>query len=351
MRLQRAPYRDRMRAVAPDPGPRRVLVVAYPAAELLDIACVVSALQMANWLRGEAVYETLLVSPGGAPVTTGTGLVLNAEARLERVRGPFDTLVVSGGIGYVDAMEDEHLVAHVRRLARESRRVASVCTGVGVLAAAGLLDGRRAATHWDHATFLQGRFPAVRFDSGPIFIAEDDVCTSAGVTAALDLVLSFIEADVGATLARDVSRQLVTYLQRPGNQAQMSMFNTPRTTEHSLVQDTIAHVSTHLSEDLSTPALASRAGVSERHLDRLFVQELGLSPGRLVRRIRTEAAANLLVGTDLPIGSVATRCGFRSAETLRLAFVAAYGVSPSQYRATQSRAAEQSGLVATSARS
>jgi transcriptional regulator GlxA family with amidase domain len=314
-----------------------VLVVAYPAAELLDIACVVSAFQMANWLRGSAVYETVLASPGGAPVKTGTGLVLNAEASLERVRGPFDTLVVSGGIGYVDAMEDEHLVAHVRRLSRESRRVASVCTGVGVLAAAGLLDDRRAATHWDHASFLQGRFPRVRFDSGPIFIAEGDVCTSAGVTAALDLVLAFIEADAGATLARDVSRQLVTYLQRPGNQAQMSVFNTPRTVEDSLVQDTISYVSAHLSDDLSTAALSSRAGVSERHLDRLFVQELGLSPGRLVRRIRTEAAANLLTGTDLSIGSIATRCGFRSAETLRLAFTAAYGVSPSQYRATQSR--------------
>lgn len=338
-RVLRAPYRAHVLTADSDTRPRRVLVIAYPAAELLDIACVISAFQMANWLHGSSVYRTLLASPGGAPVKTGTGLVLNAEASLERVRGPLDTLVVSGGIGYVNAMEDEHLVAHVRRLSRESRRVASVCTGVGVLAATGLLDGRRAATHWDHATFLQDRFPEVRFDSGPIFITEGDVCTSAGVTAALDLVLAFIEADVGATLARDVSRQLVTYLQRPGNQAQMSVFNTPRTVEHSLVQDTISYVSAHLSEDLSTATLAIRAGVSERHLDRLFVHELGVTPGRLVRRIRADAAAHLLTGTDLPIGSVATRCGFRSAETLRLAFSATYGVSPSHYRATQSRSA------------
>ena len=136
--------------------------------------------------------------------------MLNAEASLEKVRGPFDTLVVSGGIGYVDAMEDDHVVAHVRRLARETRRLASVCTGAGLLAAAGLLDDHHAATHWDHAAFLQGRFPKVRFDSGPIFITEGDVCTSAGVTAAFDLVLAFIQADIGATLARDVSRQPVT---------------------------------------------------------------------------------------------------------------------------------------------
>lgn len=179
----------------------------------------------------------------------------------------------------------------------------------------------------------------MRFDSGPIFIAEGDVCTSAGVTAALDLVLAFIEADVGATLARDVSRQLVTYLQRPGNQAQMSVFNAPRTVEHSLVQDTLAYVSAHLSDDLSTASLSVRAGVSERHLDRLFVHEVGVTPGRLVRRIRADAAAHLLTGTDLSIASIATRCGFRSAETLRLAFSATYGTSPSQYRATQSRSA------------
>lgn len=314
-----------------------MLVVAYPAAELLDIACVVSALQMANWLHGSAVYETVLASPGGTPIRTATGLVLHAEAGLERVRGPFDTLVVSGGIGYVQAMDDNHLVAHVRRLARETRRVASVCTGVAVLAAAGLLDDRRAATHWDHASFLQNRFPRVRFDSGPIFITEDDVCTSAGVTAALDLALAFVEADVGATLARDVSRQLVTYLQRPGNQAQMSVYNTPRTVEHAVVQDTISYASAHLSEDLSTAALAAHAGVSERHLDRLFVRAVGVPPGRFVRRIRTEAAAHLLTGTELPIGSIATRCGFRSVETLRVAFTAQYGVAPAFYRATQTR--------------
>jgi len=316
-----------------------VLVVGYPAAELLDIACVVTALQVANWLHGQAVYRPVLASPGGRPITTGTGLVLQAEAVLERVRGPLDTLIVSGGIGYVDAMQDERLVAHVRRLSRESRRVASVCTGVGVLAATGLLDGRRAATHWDHAAFLQARFPRVRFDSDPIFIAEPDLCTSAGVTAALDLTLAFIEADADAGLARDVSRQLVTYLQRPGNQAQMSMFMTPPPVSHSLVQDTVTHVAAHLDADLSTTALAGRVGVSERHLGRLFLKELGVTPGRFVRRARTEAAAHLLVGTELTVEAVAGRCGFGTVEALRQSFASAYGVSPSHYRATQSSSA------------
>jgi transcriptional regulator GlxA family with amidase domain len=313
--------------------------VGYPAAELLDIACVVTTLQVANHLHGEALYRPRLASPGGEPVRTGTGLVVNAEAALERVRGPLDTLVVTGGIGYVDAMADERLVAHVRRLGRESRRIASVCTGAGLLAAAGLLDGRRATTHWDHAAYLRARFPQVAFDSDPIYIAEDGVCTSAGVTAALDLTLAFVEADAGPELSREVARQLVTYLQRPGNQAQMSMFTAPPAVRHSVVQDAVKHVTAHLDDDLSTAALANRAGVSERHLARLFLQEVGATPGRFVRRARTEAAAHLLTGTDLTVQAVATRCGFGTDEALRHAFVGRYGVSPSHYRATQSRAA------------
>ena len=314
---------------------RRVLLVGYPAAELLDIACVVTALQVANHLHGQALYEVALASPGGRPIHTGTGLTLQAQQSLERATGPLDTLIVSGGIGYVDAMRDRRLVAHVRRLARESRRVASVCTGAGVLAATGMLDGRRATTHWDHAAFLSDRFPAVEFDSGPIFISDGPVCTSAGVTAALDLTLSFIESDLSPDLARDVSRQLVTYLQRPGNQAQMSMFTAP-SPSHSLVQDAVTHIAGNPAADLSTPALASRAGLSERHLARLFQAETGMPPARFVRQARCEAAAHLLTSTALTVETIAARCGFRSEEALRQAFRGLYGVSPSHYRTTQS---------------
>ena len=319
--------------------PRRVLVVGYPAAELLDIACVTTAMVMANHQHGRALYDVTVASPGGAPIVTGTGLTLESQAALERVTGPFDTLVVSGGIGYADAIEDQVLVAHVRRLARECRRVASVCTGAGVLAAAGVLDGRRAATHWDQAAELAERFPEVRFDGDPIFVTDGPVSTSAGVTAALDLTLAFIEADAGADLARDVARHLVTYLQRPGNQAQMSMFTGAPAARHSLVRDTVDHVAGHLADDLSAAALADRAGVSERHLTRLFLREVGLAPGRFVRRARTEAAAQLLTTTDLTVEAVAGRCGFGAPETLRQAFQAQYGVSPTHYRATQSGSA------------
>ncbi|AKU17128.1 GlxA family transcriptional regulator [Luteipulveratus mongoliensis] len=317
---------------------RQVIVVGYPAAELLDIACITSALQIANWLHGSALYDIKLATRGGRAIECASGLTVQAQARLESVRGPLDTVIISGGIGHEDAADDRHLVAHVRRLARESRRVASVCTGAAVLAATGLVDGRRVATHWHHVPTIAADYPAVNFDPGPIYIRDDQFATSAGVTAALDLTLAFIEEDAGADLARSVARQLVTYLQRPGNQAQMSMFTAPPAALHTLVQRTVDHIAAHLDADLSAAALAARAGISERHLTRLFLREVEHTPGRFVRRARTEAAAQLLVTTSLTMGAIASRCGFGTAETLRQAFLAHYGVSPSHYRLTQSLA-------------
>lgn len=312
--------------------PMRVVVVGYHAAELLDIASVTTTLAIANVAAGRQLYDVALATPGGRPITCGTGLTLVSQAHLEKVSGPLDTLVISGGIGHGEAAEDRRLVAHVRRLAHESRRVASVCTGADVLAAAGLLDGRRAATHWDRVAYLASIYPRVKFDPRPIFIRDGNVATSAGVTASLDLTLAFVEEDAGSEIAREVSRQLVTYLQRPGNQAQMSVFTAAPASSNDLVRRTVEYVGSNLAEDLSGPVLAARVGVSERHLSRLFVQELDQTPGRYVRLARTEAAAHLLTSTTLTIEAVAQRCGYGTAESLRQAFLAAYGISPSQYR-------------------
>ncbi|WP_084772726.1 GlxA family transcriptional regulator [Nonomuraea candida] len=314
---------------------RRVVVVAYEAAELLDIACVTSTLESANWHGALPYYEYRVATPGGHPVTTGTALTLHGQLALERVTGPLDTLIVSGGIGNEDAAANPLVVGHVRRLARESRRVASVCTGAYILAAAGLLDGRRATTHWNQAHVLAARFPRVTVDADPIFIRDGDVATSAGVTAALDLTLAFVEEDNGVELARTVARNLVTYLQRPGNQAQMSMFVAAPAPSDDLVRRTVEHIAANLRGDLGTAALAARAGVSERHLTRLFLRHLGQAPGRYVRKVRTEAAAQLLAATSLPLPAVAARCGFGTAETLRQAFIDRYGIPPSRYRLTQ----------------
>jgi transcriptional regulator GlxA family with amidase domain len=317
---------------------RRVLVVGYDAAQLLDIACVTSALESANWHGAAPCYQVRLATPGGRPIVTDSALTLQGQVTLERVTGAIDTLIVSGGIGCENAAADPSIVAHVRRLARQSRRVASVCTGAYVLAAAGLLDGRRATTHWQWARRLATLHPEVRVDADPIFIRDGEIATSAGVTAALDLTLAFIEEDNGVELSRTVARGLVTYLQRPGNQAQMSMFVSPPPASDSLIRRTVEHITGHLDADLSTPALAAGAGVSERHLTRLFLRDLGQTPGRYVRRARTEAAAHLLASTSLPMAAVAARCGFGTAETLRQAFVDRYGIAPSRYRLAQASA-------------
>jgi transcriptional regulator GlxA family with amidase domain len=201
-----------------------------------------------------------------------------------------------------------------------------------VLAAAGLLDNRRATTHWHEAAQLASRFPRVQVDPTPIFVRDGSVATSGGITASLDLTLSFIEEDHGAEIARRVALAMVTYLQRPGSQAQISLFTRIPHSDHALVRRVIDHVISNLDGDLGVGRLAALAGVSERHLSRLFVEHVGRTPARLVRDARLEAASQLLAGTREPVATIARRCGFGSAESLRQAFVAWVGVSPSQFR-------------------
>jgi transcriptional regulator GlxA family with amidase domain len=317
---------------------RSVLVVGYPGAELLDIACVTTTLDVANRAGASPEYLVRTLSPGGAAIACQSGLSVHSQGALERHRGPVHTLIVSGGLGHEAAAADAHIVAHVRRLARDSARVASVCTGASVLAAAGLLDGRRATTHWIWARRLAARYPAAHIDPAPIYVRDGNVATSAGVTSALDLTLAFVEEDHGPELARQVARGLVTYLQRPGNQAQMSMFVAAPAPEHQLVRELVELIGQAPNADLGVATLAARAGVSERHLTRLFRTHLGQPPGRYVRAARAEAAAQLIASSRLPLARVAARCGFSSAEALRQAFVDRYGVAPSRYRATHASA-------------
>lgn len=315
-------------------------MVGYDEAELLDIACVTTTLAMANVIGSpHTPYDARVVSPGGRPIVCSSGLTLQSGQSLQRITGPLDTLIVSGGWGHARAAADPLIVGHVRRLAAESRRVASVCTGASILAAAGLLDGRRATTHWRFAGDLAARHPRVTVDADPIHIRDGAVATSAGVTSAPDLTLAFVEEDHGAELARQVARDLVTYLQRPGSQAQMSMFTSAPPPDHGVVARLVHHIAANPDGDLTMGAPAAIAGVSTRHLTRLFLDQLGRAPGRWVRQARTEAAAQLPATTSLPLPRVAARCGFGSAETLRQAFVSRYGIPPSQYRAAHTRRA------------
>jgi transcriptional regulator GlxA family with amidase domain len=201
-----------------------------------------------------------------------------------------------------------------------------------VLAAAGLLDHRRVTTHWGWGERLAERHPAVGVDVGPLCIRDGNVYTSAGVTSALDLTLTLIEDDHGPTLARSVARELVTHLHRTADQAQISTFLAAPPPADRLVRDLMGYVAGHLAQDLTPTALAARAGISTRHLTRLFTAHLGTTPARAVRAARAEAAAHLVRSSGLSMAAIARRCGFRSAETLRQALLDHYGVTGDRMR-------------------
>ncbi|MFD2082709.1 Transcriptional regulator GlxA family, contains an amidase domain and an AraC-type DNA-binding HTH domain [Actinopolymorpha cephalotaxi] len=314
---------------------RSVVVVGYERAELVDIACVTSALMLATRLGARPAYDVRLATVDGRDIVCESGLVLRAQLDLSDVRETVDTLIVSGGDGHLAAAADLRLVHGVRQLASRVRRVASVCTGTAILAEAGLLDGRRATTHWFYADDLIARYPKVSIDPAPIFVRDGNVATSGGVTASLDLTLAFVEEDHGPELARWVAMGMVAYLKRPGNQAQMSVFTrTPRPGD-ATVRRVVDHAAAHPDDDLRTETLAAMVGVSPRQLHRLFRAELGETPANVVRRTRLEVAARLAATTDLPLSQVARRSGFASAESLRQAFVSKFGTSPRTFRHTQ----------------
>jgi transcriptional regulator GlxA family with amidase domain len=313
-------------------GGRLIVVVGFDGIELVDVASVTTGFDYANRMGAAPEYQVVFATPTGGPVRCDSGLELAGQRRIDALHGPIDTVVVSGGHGHEAAAADPRFVGQVQRLAAISRRVASACTGATVLAAAGLLDNRRATTHWHEAAQLAARFPRVQVDPTPIFVRDGAVSTSGGITASLDLTLSFIEEDHGAEIARRVALAMVTYLQRPGSQAQISLFTTIPHSDQVLVRRVIDHVISNLDGDLGVSRLAAVAGVSERHLSRLFVEHVGRTPARLVRDARLEAASQLLAGTREPVATIARRCGFGSAESLRQAFVAWVGVSPSRFR-------------------
>jgi transcriptional regulator GlxA family with amidase domain len=242
-----------------------------------------------------------------------------------------DTLLVAGGEGVDAAAADPELVAWVRRRANRARRVASVCTGAFLLAAAGLLDGRRAATHWKYCAKLAQRFPAVHVEPDPIFVCDGPVWTSAGVTAGIDLALALVEEDLGRSLALAVARYLVVFLKRPGGQAQFSAALALQTAEDKF-GGLHAWINEHLADDLSLSVLADQAGMSERSFSRHYVQATGQTPARAIERLRVEAARRLLSESRSPVKRVAQRCGFGSEETMRRSFLRLLAVTPQDYR-------------------
>jgi transcriptional regulator GlxA family with amidase domain len=313
---------------------RQVEILAFQDVQLLDVAgplqVFASANEVAIRLGDAPLYAPLVVSAGG-PVIASSGLGL-VTAQLPPAGARLDTLLVAGGPGVHAAAADSVLLDWVCARAARARRTASACTGAFLLAAAGLLEGRRAATHWMHCAELARRFPSIRVEPDPIFVRDGALWTSAGVTAAIDLALAMVEEDAGRSLALAVARHLVMFLKRPGGQAQ---FSTVLSLQGAEDQFDALHgwMAGRLCNDLSLPTLAAKAGMSERSFSRRYAKATGITPARAVERLRVEAARRLLSDTRLPIKRIAARCGFGSEETLRRSFLRLLAATPQNYRA------------------
>ncbi|GAA5144618.1 GlxA family transcriptional regulator [Pseudonocardia eucalypti] len=308
--------------------PHRVGVLLFPGVTLLDVAGPAEVFSEAN--RYGADYRVITCSTDGRPVRSSTGIQLAADAPVSDV-ADLDTVVLPGSEDLATLPIEPDLVRAAGQLARGAGRVASICTGAFLLAATGRLDGRRATTHWRHGTALARRHPRVTVELDAIFVADGPIATSAGVTAGIDLALAMVERDHGPELTRDVAKSLVVFLQRPGGQSQFSApSRTPRPRSQPL-RALLDAVAADPAGRHSVPRLAAAAGMSPRHLTRLFRSELGVTPARYVERMRLEAA-QLLLEAGHSVGSAAERSGFGSDESLRRAFVTHLGIPPAAYR-------------------
>ncbi|HLJ02491.1 MAG TPA: GlxA family transcriptional regulator [Solirubrobacteraceae bacterium] len=308
---------------------RRVAMLAFEDVQVLDVTAPLEVFSLATRLAGGS-YALELVASG--PIVTSSGLHLQPHRSLGERLGSLDTLIVAGGRGVHAAAADDDLIDWVRAAAAGARRVASVCTGAFLLARAGLLDGRRATTHWAECDRLAADYPEVEVDPQPIFVRDGHVYTSAGVTAGIDLALALVEEDLGGHASQVVARQLVVYMRRPGAQAQMSAGLAGQACAVPLLRELQDWIAEHLDADLSVPALAERAFMSPRHFARVFKQEVGATPGSYVEAVRVERARTLLATTDLQLAEIARRCGFGTVETLRRTFGRHTQRSPAEYR-------------------
>ena len=309
---------------------RRVVMVAMPCAEVVEVDGALDIFYAAN-LFVDGAYDVEVVSPV-TTVRAWAGLRLVADRSYRSVRGAIDTLIVTGVDGPDDARRDQDLTRWLARTAPRVRRVVGLCTGSFVLAEAGLLDGRRATTHWMFCDDLAARYPEIRVERDPIYIRDHSVYTSAGSTAGLDLVLALVEEDLGRRVALQVAQRMVFFLKRPGGQAQFSALLSTQTAERDPFRELQAWIVEHPNADLCVETLARRVAKSPRNFCRVFVRELGMTPGRFVERVRVEAARRLLEETARGVHDVASACGFGTPETMRIAFRRTLGVSPKRYR-------------------
>ncbi|MET8288672.1 DJ-1/PfpI family protein [Streptomyces sp. NPDC051639] len=307
---------------------RRVAILAFEGVTLIDVAGPADVFSHAG--RYGPGYEVSVVSPDGTDVRTSTGLTLHVESAAADI-GPAHTVLVPGAYGMVDHPFDAALVEAVRRLTAGAERIASVCTGAFLLAEVGLLDGRRATTHWRQAKEFARRYERVAVEADALYVRDGTILTSAGVSSGIDLALAMVEDDHGPRVAREVAEAMVVFMQRPGGLSQFSAPSRRHVARDHPLRALLDAIAADPGRDHSVPAMAAMAAVSVRQLTRLFHDEIGTTPARYVEMVRLETAqAQLQAGHTVAVA--AARSGFGSAETLRRVFTSRLGISPAAYR-------------------
>jgi transcriptional regulator GlxA family with amidase domain len=314
---------------------RKIVLVAFNGMQLIDIVGPADIFDAATQLLGgRNGYELVVATPDGSPMRASGGIRLEADVALGEVQPrQVDTMIVGGGMQFHEALRDPVLAAGIQRLSSEARRTCSVCTGAFLLANVGILDGKTATTHWAFGTELARRHPRVRVQPDRIFVRDGAVATSAGVTAGMDLALALVEEDHGPEVARAVARWTVMFLQRSGGQSQFSERLALPSGITSPVRGIVDAIVAEPAGDHRLGELAKRVSISERHLRRIFAEQTKTTPAAFVERVRVEVARGQLETTISPVETIATACGFGSAETMRRAFLRVLGVGPSAYRA------------------
>ncbi|WP_051911376.1 GlxA family transcriptional regulator [Methylomicrobium agile] len=320
---------------------RRVAMVVYPNCEIVDVTGPMDVFCYANYalrLAGqiaedEPVYSLSLIAERAGPVKTASGMKIFADFSYDEVPGDIDTLMVTGAPFTVDAWTDQKLTRWLPAMLPKVRRMVSICTGAFLLAESGLLNNRKATTHWLFCEELANRYRNVQILPDKIFVRDGSIYTSGGVTAGIDLALSLVEDDWGWEVAADVARAMLIFMRRPGGQSQFSsyVFNEAKTRKD--FRELQAWIVSHPDADLSVEALADRMAMSPRNFSRVFCQEIGVTPAKFVERTRLEAARNLILRSDLPMESIAGKCGFNNAEQMRRTFQRFLNISPQEYRA------------------
>lgn len=311
--------------------PRGVAMLIYPGVAPLDVAGPLQVFGVANYLSGRKLYDVVTVAPTADPVPTPLGFALMPACAMTALPLPVDTLLVSGG-GGPDSGTQPDILAWLRHAAPRARRFGSICTGAFALGAAGLLGGKRVTTHWAFGAELARRHPGTIVDTGPIFVRDDALYSSAGISAGIDLALALVEEDHGRHFALDIARFLVLFLKRSGGQAQFSAHLQAQASTISAIHRVQLWCRENLDGDLRVGALCRIAAMSERTFVRKFREDTGQTPADYVASARLEAARLLLTETRLPLKQIAMQSGFGSAAAMRRVFVPRLGVTPRQYR-------------------